>query len=885
MIEIGIHLGPYRIQSQIGAGGMGEVYRAIDTRLDRPVAIKILPSHLSSNPDHRQRFEREARAVSSFNHPNICTLHDVGRENGTDFIVMELLEGETLAARLERGPLATPELLRIATEIADALDKAHRQGLVHRDLKPGNVMLTKAGAKLLDFGLARSLAPASVAGGALPPSATMSRPLTAEGTIVGTFQYMAPEQLEGKEADARADIFAFGAVLYEMATGRRAFDGKSQASLIASILREEPRPISEVQPLAPPALERLIRTCLAKDPDDRRQSMHDVWLELRWIAEGGSQAGVPAPVAARRRGRSRLAWMVAAAAGIAAAGFAAAFFMRAPAPPTQVRFSIGAPNGLRGMGSPKISPDGRTLAFSATDTTGKQQLWVRALDSEEPRPLTGTDGAGRPFWSPDSRYLAYFAEGKLKKIAVAGGPAQTVCDAPGGADGSWSRAGTILYDGSVTDSLRKVSASGGVSTAATTIDRASGETGHAWPHFLPDGENFLYIASATSADAGALKIASLDGKESVRIPGAFSRAEYAEPGYLLFVRDGTLMAQAFDPGSKKLGAEPFPVADGVFGETSGNADFSASANGVLAFRGSRGGGTSRIVWFDRSGKELETVGAPGNYSEAIPSPDGTRLAISIGDTRTGTEDIWIRDIARGVTSRFTFDAGIDIWPVWSPDGNWIAFASNRGGAFAVYKKQASGVGNEELLFRAEGQLGPTDWSKDGRTLVLACLTGATRWNLMYGDLSGGPEPKTFLATQFNEAGGRLSPDGRWLAYESNESGRPEIFVQAFPGPGGRWQVSTEGGRFASWHRDGKELVYIARNSRLMSVGVSASEDAFHSSEPRPLFQAPVLVAGNGEQRYAWSADGTRLLFTTPLSREEIPPVRMVLNWTADPEAR
>ncbi|MCW8984347.1 MAG: protein kinase, partial [Thermoanaerobaculales bacterium] len=495
-IEVGARLGPYEIEEAIGAGGMGEVYRARDTRLERSVAIKVLPAHLAESPELRQRLEREAKAVSSLSHPHICPLYDIGHEGGVDYLVMEFIEGETLADRLTRGALSIDDVLRYGVQISDALEKAHRQGIVHRDLKPGNVMITADGAKLLDFGLAKA---EGVGGGDdadLTVSPTVSKPLTAVGTVIGTYQYMAPEQLEAKASDARTDIFALGAMLYEMATGRRAFLAETQASLIGAIMHEEPQPVSSIQPMTPPAFDRVIQSCLAKDPEDRWQTAHDVKLQLQWIAEGGSVVGLPAPVAARRKSREKVAWIAFAISLLAAALFATGYFLRAPEPPRQTRFEIAPPPELATVGSPRISPDGRNLVFRGVDSDGTAQLWVRPMNSVEARPLAGTEGArddGRPMWSPDSRYVAFFVGGKLKKVPVAGGPAQTICDA-NGADGSWSTNGEILFDGATTAPLMRVAAAGGIARPEVSLEDLEGVTGVGWPEFLPDGEHFIYLA-------------------------------------------------------------------------------------------------------------------------------------------------------------------------------------------------------------------------------------------------------------------------------------------------------------------------------------------------------------------------------------------------------
>ncbi|HET9794868.1 MAG TPA: protein kinase, partial [Thermoanaerobaculia bacterium] len=573
-LSAGTRLGPYEIVSLLGAGGMGEVYRAIDTRLDRAVALKVLPRELSETPGFRQRFEREAKAISQLSHPNICALFDLGSEGGAEYLVMELLEGQTLADRLEKGPLPIDQVLRFGTEIAAALDRAHRAGIVHRDLKPGNVMLTRTGVKLLDFGLAKAVAKAPVEDGsglsALPTAAPESRPLTEEGTILGTFQYMAPEQVEGREADARTDIFALGCVLYEMATGRKAFTGRSRAGLVAAILERDPGPISAALPMAPPALDRLVQGCLEKDPDDRWQSAHDVMAQLRWIAQGGSQAGVPAPVTARRRSRERTAWIAAGLAVIAAIGFAAAWLRRAPANAGVVRSTVLPPAGSRfafsgdNAGPLTISPDGKTLAFLAVGND-RPRLYVRPLDADEPVALPGADGASFPFWSPDSRSLGFFADGKLKRVDLsAPGSSTTICAAPNARGGTWGADGTILFAPDTRSAIFRVPASGGTPSPVTKLDASSHST-HRWPAFLPDGRHFLFFAgdhNDTRSDKAGARFASIDAPGDRAVVHTLANALYAG-GKLLFLRGNTLIAESFDPRAGNLSGEPRPVAEGV----------------------------------------------------------------------------------------------------------------------------------------------------------------------------------------------------------------------------------------------------------------------------------------------------------------------------------
>ncbi len=856
---------------------MGEVYRARDTRLDRTVAIKILQGHLALDDDIRQRFEREARIVSSLNHPNICTLYDVGHQDGMDYLVMEHLEGESLADRLARGPMPLPELLKTAVEVADALDRAHRQGLVHRDLKPGNIMLTKSGAKLLDFGLARITPPSRSMSDLSSP--TMSRPITAEGTIVGTFQYMAPELLEGGEADARSDIFSFGAVLYEMATGRRPFEGRSQASLIAAILKEAPRPISSLVPLSPPALDRAVARCLEKDPNDRWQTARDLLLDLKWVSEAGSRAGIPAPVAARRKHRERLAWGLAAAGGVATLALVFFAVTHAPRKPEPVQFFIATPSSITAIGTPKVSPDGRFVAFNATDSAGISRVWLRPFSSLSAQPLPGTDNAQRPFWSPDSRYLAFMADGKLKKISVTGGPPQTLGETGSRGDGTWGRSGVILYDNSASDSILRIAAAGGVATPATRIDRARGETGNAWPQILPDGRHFLYLGLSNRPESTALKLGDIRStKTSVLLTGNLSRIEYVHPGYILFVRDRALLAQPFDPRGLKLRGEPFPIVDDVAvgGGGAANAEFSASDNGVLVFRGSEGAGTSRLTWVDRAGHDVRTVGEPGAYSGQTPSPDGKRIAVEAG---TVNPDIWTIESGRNVTTRFTFSAAQDYWPVWSPDGTRIAYTSDQMGTYAVFVKPATGARPESLLSQVSVPIGPSDWSSDGR--YLACMVQvAGGWDIWIQPTAGG-QAYPLLATPFREFEPRFSPDGRWIAYSSNESGRREVYIQPFPGLGGKWQVSSQGGRDPHWRRDGKEIYFLSLAGAITAVDVAGTAGTdLVLGPPRVLFTGVLANDNPIGNNYVVSADGQRFLIRKTIRAGELPATTVFMNWTS-----
>jgi eukaryotic-like serine/threonine-protein kinase len=882
----GTRLGPHEILEPLGAGGMGEVYRARDTRLDRTVAIKVLPIHLSANEELRQRFDREARTISQLSHPHICALYDVGHQDGIDYLVMEYLEGETLSDRVARGPLPTEQVLRYGIQIADALDKAHRQGIVHRDLKPGNVMITKSGVKLLDFGLAKLQAPASgspfSAASVLPTRTDAS--LTAQGTILGTFQYMAPEQLEGKDADARTDIFALGAVLYEMATGKKAFEGRSQASLIAAILDRTPPPISTIQPMTPPALDRVVKTCLEKDPEDRWQTAHDVMLELKWIAEGGSQAGLPAPVVARRRSRERLAWIVA---GILAASTIALGVLELRRPRSEspvVRSTVLPPENRSfsfvggGAGPVAVSPDGRQLAFVASESGAKKQLWVRPLESLVAKPLPATADATYPFWSPDSRFLGFFADGKLKKIEAAGGPALSICDAPDARGGSWSREGTILFEPSFRDPIHRVSANGGKSVPVTKLDVSRNETTHRWPFFLPDGRRFLFFSGSHTAGAeselDAIFVGSLDGQKPKLLVNARSNPAYAA-GHLLFVRQKTLLAQPFDPKSLKLTSEAFPIVENVQDDPGFfSAVFSVADQGTLAYQpASSSTGLSELVWVDRSGKKIDVLGDPDAYLEPRISPDGRRVAVTVGDPG----DIWIYDLARRVRTRLTFAESDDFAPTWSPDGTRVAYSSQRSGSGDLYAKAASGTGADELLASSKIFKVPNSWSPDGRYLVYIAFQGAPGskadlWLLSLPDGKASP----LLQTQFDELQGVFSSDGRWLAYASNESGRFEIYVQPFPGPGGKWQISTSGGIHPRWARGGKELFFLAPEGKIMSVEVRA-HTVFEAGAPKALF-ATALKNVPGPP-YDVSSDGQRILLNRPIGEESSPPITLVQNWT------
>jgi Tol biopolymer transport system component len=805
-------------------------------------------------------------------------LHDVGHQNGTDYLVMEFLEGETLADRLSKGPLPMDQALKIGIETAGALDAAHRSGIVHRDLKPGNIMLTKSGVKLLDFGLAKLAIPTEKEvsqATSLPTAMQQSQPLTTRGTILGTFQYMAPEQLEGREADARSDIFAFGCVLYEMLTGKKAFSGQSQASLITSIMGSDPPPISSIQPMVPASLDRIVKGCLAKEPEHRWSTAHDVMLQLQWIAEGGSLAGVPAPVVARRKSREKLSWAVAAAAILAAAAFAWGYARRAPKPAPVMRFDIAPPMNVTAIDVPRLSPDGKFLAFDAIDLEGKVRIWVRPLSALEAQPLSGTDGGVRPFWSPDSRFIGFMADGALKKIEVSGGPPTKICDAPGGSDGTWSPEGVILFDGTGNDPIHRVSASGGTKAAAVALDPAKKETSVGWPEFLPDGKHYLYLVTGEKPEDNAYWIGSIDSDKRTRLMPAQTAVTYSPPGYLLFARDRTLVAQPFDAKAMKTTGDPIPLAEKVGTDNVGLALFSVSRNGVLAYRTGEAGG--RLLWRDRSGRDLETVGDPANYGNPALSPSGDRVAFSRTDEKSARSDVWTRDLARGVTSRFSLGSGNNIRPLWSPDGATIIFSSDRDGVPNLYSKSTQGQSEEKLLLKTEVPAFASSWSPDGRYIAYATLDPKTNWDLWALPTFGDRKPIPILVSPFEELNAMFTPDGRFIAYSSTESGRPEVYVQTFPEGTGRWQISNTGGVDPSWRGDGKELFYRTPDQKLMAVEIRAAGNDVQVGVPRALFPIS-LRGGNARNKYTPSADGQRFLIDAPLGRESLSPTTVVLNW-------
>jgi serine/threonine protein kinase len=899
----GTKLGPYEIQSPLGAGGMGEVYRARDTRLGRDVAIKVLPAHLSSNPDLRQRMEREAKAISSLNHPYICTLHDIGSQDGVDFLVMEYLEGETLADRVQRGSLPLEEALKIGIQIAQALDKAHARGIVHRDLKPANIMLTKNGPKLMDFGLAKPAPAIGSASGDVPltPSTpTMSvavltgsaSPLTQKGTVVGTFQYMAPEVLQGVEADACSDIFSFGCVLYEMFTGRRAFEGKSQFSVLGAILDKEPERISTVLPDSPPRLDETVWRCLAKSPDQRYGCMHDVRIQLEALAEARPKDSSAQPVSSKPVPvSSRLLWLIAGIVALIVLSIGMAYVFQVPKPTPVVRSSILPPAGtafvtmLPASGPPVLSPDGTRLAFTARDEKSKVLLYVRPLKSLTAVPLAGTDDAIYPFWSPDGREIGFFAAGKLKKINADGGPPQNLCDSVGGRGGAWSKYGLIVFTPSSNQRLFSVSAAGGTPEAASKLDVSKAENSHRWPSFLPDGKHFLYWArSSRGAESTVLYVGELGSLQAKLLMKSETMAVYAS-GHLLFMRDQTLMAQTFDPSRMELSGEPVPIAEhvAVNGATV-RAMFSPSDTGALVYQAGEGSSGWKLVWSGRDGKPMGSVAQPDRYIGPALSPDGTRLAVTIFAGSQGTADIWIFDLTRGTGTRLTFSTASpanQTTPVWTPDGKTVFYASSVKGAPHIYAKAADGSSPERAVLEGTDSFEyPRSISPDGRYLVYErkvpkSETGYHLWALpLFGDGKSFP----IVQDAFDEGEATVSPDGKWMAYQSNESGRREVYIAAFPGGGAKWQVSSNGGIAAKWREDGKELFFLDPADNLVAVDVTSGK-AVQLGAPHALFQAVGIQRDFGP--YDVTGDGKKFLINSGNLKEGTEPVTLVLNWPAE----
>ena len=883
-LSSGKRLGPYQVIELLGAGGMGEVYRALDTRLNRTVAIKILPVQFSFDAIRKQRFEREAKTIASLNHPHICSLYDVGQDNGIDYLVMEYIEGETLAKRLIRGPLPLEQALKFGTQIADALEKAHRSGIIHRDVKPGNIVLTSMGIKLLDFGLARP-APALTTSNTLT-AASSEYPITEQGTVIGTFQYMSPEQVEGKELDARSDIFSLGAVLYEVLTGRRAFEGKTQLSVVSAILERDPVPMTSRQLTTPPALEHAIRRCLAKDPDHRWQSSRDLANELTWIAEDPS-ARASADSGRNARGkREHFIWLAGIAVVLTA--LAAAWFSgtRPRLEEHSLQFTIDPPPGgdfiLATGGGDAISPDGRSIVFVLISNRGRQ-LWIRPLDTTEARELPGTENAQYPFWSPDSKSLGFFAEGKLKRIDLAGGPPVALAEAPNSRGGTWSAQGTILFAPSAVSGLWKVAATGGAASQLTSVNQAGGEFTRRWPMVLYDGDHFVYLTRGEKVGVSSIYESSLANPsertlliEETSASAAYSPARGTHPEYLYWTRQQTLVAQAFDSKHARLLGNPLQVPGAQIVALSaalGRSTVSASNDGTIVF----GTGSERyqLSWLNREGRLVGTVGQPDRYTSVRISPDGKRVAAGLVDS-SSRADLWILDLSRAIPSRLTL-LGVFGTGAWTPDGQHVGYhlLTDR----RLLESSASGSGNEKTLFQSQYTVYMNEWSPDGKYLVYTQQSPEGRSELWLLPTNGNGKPELLLGGSFNAFQGTLSPDGKWIAYTSDESGSSnEVYVTSFRMVGPRWRVSSGGGSFPRWSRSGNELFYRALDGMLMVASVQSESRAldfgtptalFHISEPAGMFAFPYDVAPNGKE----------ILSLVPnKGAADRPSLTVVMNW-------
>jgi Tol biopolymer transport system component len=871
---------------------MGEVYRARDTRLDRTVAIKVLPASLANTPEAKQRFEREARAVSALNHPHICTLYDVGSQDGTEFLVMEYLEGETLAARLEKGALPLDLALKTGIEIADALEKAHRAGIIHRDLKPGNIMMTKSGAKLLDFGLAKAIDTTPVSGLTVAETSPVKRePVTDTGTVMGTYQYMAPEIIEGLESDARSDIFSFGAVLYEMATGKRAFDGKTQASVLAAILAMEPQPISALQPSSPASLDRVVKFCLAKDRDERWQSAHDVKLELQWIAEGGSQAGLaaagtPPPF----KGGQRPAFWIATVAWLIVMALAAWILTRTTKPqqPIQVSADLGADAALSREvfgANANLSPDGTRMAFIGEAADKVRRLYIRPLDQMQATVLAGAEGAFDPFFSPDGEWIAFFAQNKLKKISVQGGAPITICDSRVALGGSWGDDGYIVIANRNDAGLYRVSASGGTPEVFTTLDKQKNESAHRWPQVLPGSKTVLYTSPTTPNqfdDADIVAYTPSSKQTKLVLHGGFN-ARYLPGGDLVYMHNGALYAVPFDAKKLETTGQPVLVVENVVtGPVTGAAQYSVSDTGTFVYvAGSAIDFSVSIYWLDGEGKFTPLREAPANYGYLALSHDGKRMAMSISDPKdVRRSDIWVYELERETLTRLTFAGDGNSRPVWTPDGQRIVYDSyEKGTAPNLWWIRADGGGDAQRLTESTSPQVPWSWSPDGKTLAFTQRNqgnGSDIYTLPFegSDAAGlkPGQPKTFVNTPFEESDPAFSPDGRWIAYQSNESGKTEVYVRPFPGPGGKTQISTGGGSHPEWSRSGKELYYLpSTRDKIMAVTYMAIGAAFHADKPREW--SPAQISNRGV--YAPAPDGKRIAVLKAPGAVEVPPINKV----------
>jgi serine/threonine protein kinase len=929
-VPAGQAIGHYIVLVALGVGGMGEVYLAEDMRLQRKVALKLLPPWLTYDRDRLRRFEKEASAASVLNHPHILTIYEIGQVDGRPFIAMEFVDGETLRQWRAGRIVQSGDVLTVAEQVASALAAAHAAGIVHRDLKPENIMVRRDGyVKVVDFGLAKWATPCADSTQALAPGLDTTE--TTPGVVLGTVRYMSPEQARGLQVDARTDLWSLGVVLYEMLTGCVPFEGPTPSDVLAAILGQEPPPVSRYASEVPEALAWIVTKALTKEREERYQTAREMLADVRRLrqrlevaatlersvrplADSGATVAAsrparpltqveptpPPPNAAylarevkqlKRKVILALAVLVMAMAGIVFERYTSLgrSFRRTSAVSTSTRFTIAFPEHTRltGAESPIISPDGHYLVFSASPSEGGPvRLWLRPLDSLEAQPLRGTEGASSPFWSPDSRFIGFFDNRKLKTVAISGGPVQTLASVIAShGDGTWNRAGVILFAPSHTEGLFRVPASGGAVMPVTTLDASRKEMRHMYPSFLPDGRHFIYLVESAQQEHTGLYVGSLDSKATKRVLKISERTVYAPPGYLLFTRQRTLMAEPFDANRLQVIGEPFPLAERTgYSISPSGLLFSVSETGTLAYQ-DVARERRQLVWFDRGGTPLGPVGQAGAQSTVTLSPDEKRAAIVRDDPQTGNRDIWIVELARGTSLRLASDDGWDWYPVWSPDGSRIVFASNRDGVHNLYHKPASGTGSDEELCQSRDWKYPSDWSADGQSIVYQVAATKTHSDLWVLPLSGERKPFPFLQTEFSEEHPQFSPDGRWLAYTSNESGTPEIYVQSFPASGGKWQVSTHGGSHPRWRGDGKELFYLdVHGKKLMAVTIKGDAYTFEADSPVALFDVHVgrFHSGifAGMYQYDVTADGQRFLVNTLVEDSPAPPITVVLNWTA-----
>jgi Tol biopolymer transport system component len=878
-------LAHYELVEKIGEGGMGEVFRARDTKLGRDVALKFLPDALAADAERLSRFEREARLLASLNHPHIASIHGFEQVGGQRFLVLEMVEGEDLSKRIATGPIPVEEALPIARQIAEALEAAHDDGIIHRDLKPGNVVVTPQGSvKVLDFGLAKAWESDAPSSNLSHSPTVLTNSPTVAGVILGTAAYMSPEQARGRTVDRRADIFAFGCVLFEMLTGRQAFAGDTVSDTLAAVLRAEPE-WGALPPDTPRAITKLLRRCLDKDAKQRLRDVGEARIVIERVLAGHDdpEAAVAAAPAAKSRS-GVLPWALAVVFAIVAAAVGAAYLMTPTQEARVLRTSILPPENvrfnLRGIhpGPVAMSPDGNHVVFTGRRSGGTSVLFVRELDATEARPLPGTDGAGYPFWSPDGRSIGFFADGKLKRVDITGGPPLTLCEAPVGKGGSWGRDGTIVFAPSFNTPLHIVSENGGESTPVTEVIQSRGDNSHRFPWLLPDGDHFLYFARG-GGEGSAIRAGSISSDEDKEIMRSTSNAMYA-PGYLLFLRESTLMARPFDPDKLEFAGDPVPVGDPVrFIPGAMCGIFSASQDGMLVYQGGASVPGAKIVWRDLDGEEVDSFDDVVQQDGLAVSPDGTQICAAVFDNVGGTADIWIYDVARRIRTRFTFDPANDLSPIWSPDGRRVVFASNRNGTSSLYVKNFGGASNEEPLLELDANLYPSDWTRDGKYLVFNRIDSTSTgdvWALPMG--GSGDEPIPVADSPHGEYDGRVSPNCRWIAYDSDESGQFEVYVTSFPEPGRKWQISSGGGDTPEWSPDGK-AIYYSGNNTFFAVETDPGESTFGIGATKTLFES------NTEISYRADPAGGRLILIEDADEGGVSPLTLVTGWVDDAKSR